>query len=73
MTEMIVTRDALTDQLLTRIHGSRVLLREDGDAITLTPLPEKQPQPGRLFGMLAGSGLSTQEYSRQKQVDKALE
>ncbi|GHU05813.1 hypothetical protein FACS1894158_09940 [Betaproteobacteria bacterium] len=73
MTELIVTRETLTDQLLTRIHSSRVLLREDGDTITLTPMFEKQRQPSKLFGMLAGSSLSTKEYSRQKQADKALE
>jgi len=74
MNERIVNREALPEHLLARIQSSQVVVREDNGSFVLTPLkPETGRRPSRLFGMLAGSGLSTEAYGRQKQLDKELE
>ena len=72
MNEQIVNREALPEHLLTRIQSSQIAVREDNGSFILTPLKPKTGR-SRLFGMLAGSGLSTEAYGRQKQLDKELE
>jgi len=73
MNEQIVNREALPEHLLARIQSSQIVVREDNGSFVLTPLKPKTSRPHRIFGMLAGSGLSTEAYGRQKQLDKELE
>ena len=48
------------------------LLLDLAAQIRRAPEPETG-RPSRLFGMLAGKGISTEAYERQKQLDKELE
>jgi hypothetical protein len=73
MNETIINREALPEHILARIHSSRVLIQEHDDSITLTPVAEKNTAFSSLVGMLAGKGVSTEAYFRQKQLDKELE
>jgi len=73
MNEQIINREALPEHLLTRIQSSKIVVREDNGSFVLTPLKPETGRPNRLFGMLAGSGISTEAYWRQKQIDKDLE
>ena len=73
MNGLIVNREDLFDHLLSRISSNEIMVQEDGDAITLTPVRDKRTTFSDLVGMLAGSGVSTEEYYRQKQLDKELE
>jgi len=70
MNEQVVNREALPEHLLARIQSSQIVVQEDNGSFVLTPLKPKTGRPSRLFGMLAGSGLSTEAYGRQKQLDK---
>jgi len=73
MNEQIINREALPEHLLTRIQSAKIVVREDNGSFVLTPLKPKTGRPHRLFGMLAGSGLSTEAFWRQKRIDKDLE
>ncbi|MDR1934322.1 MAG: hypothetical protein LBS49_01815 [Candidatus Accumulibacter sp.] len=73
MHERIVDIDALPQHLMNHIHSRKVRVREADGMITLIPLAEKTTRRYSLFGMLAGSGLSTDEYCAQKQIDKTME
>jgi hypothetical protein len=51
------------------------MVQENGNAITLTPVRDKRAAFSDLdlVGLLAGNGVSSEEYCRQKQLDKELE
>jgi hypothetical protein len=50
------------------------MVREEGnDEIILTPVYDNASEFYSLKGMLVGSGVSTEAYCRQKQLDKDLE
>ncbi|MDR1922601.1 MAG: hypothetical protein LBS31_12805 [Candidatus Adiutrix sp.] len=73
MSELIVSRHTLPEHLLSRIHSDQIMVREDNGTITLTPVHEKPEGICSLLGMLVDSGMSTEAYCRQKQLDKELE
>jgi hypothetical protein len=73
MSGLIISREDLYTHLLSRISSNEIMVQEDGNAITLTPVRDKRTAFSELVGMLAGSGVSTEAYCRQKQLDKELE
>jgi hypothetical protein len=48
------------------------IIDQDG-AVILLPVEERGGSPTKLFGMFVGSGLSSEEFSRQKRVEKGIE
>jgi hypothetical protein len=73
MNELIISREALPGHILDRIHSNRIMIQENENSITLTPVEEKSTAFSSLVGMLSGRGISTEAYTRQKQRDKELE
>jgi hypothetical protein len=73
MNGLILNREDRHAHLLSCIHSNEIMVQEDGDAITLTPVRDKRAVFSDLVGMLTGSGVSTEGYCRQKQLDKELE
>jgi hypothetical protein len=73
MNELIVSREDLSAYLLSRIGSNEIMVQEDGNAVTLIPLRDNPTAFSDLVGIPAGSGVSTEEYCRQKQLDKELE
>lgn len=71
MEDIIISVNELPNHLLKRMDCEEVKIHEVNGVITLIPLCKKNAT--RLFGMLANSGLSTEAYNRQKQLDKELE
>jgi hypothetical protein len=70
--DLVVNTDILPEPLLSRIHSRRVRITELNGHITLIPIAEKTFGRSRLFGMFEGSGLSTDEYFKQKQIEKRM-
>jgi hypothetical protein len=71
--EVIVQTSSLSEHLLRKISTERVKMRETDGVITLTPIAEKREFPDFLFGMFTDDKISTEKYSKQKQIDKELE
>ena len=67
MDDLVVNTDILPEPLSSRIRSRRVRITESNGLITLIPMAEEKPGRSRLFGMLEGSGLSTEEYFKHKQ------
>jgi hypothetical protein len=73
MAGFIVDREMLLEHLLARIHSNQVMVLENGEEITLTPVKGNPAEFANLRGMFAGLGMSTEAYCQQKQLDKELE
>jgi hypothetical protein len=73
MHELLLDANSLSQHLSSRIPNGKVRVRESNGTITLIPLAESKIGRSRLFGMLAGTGLSTDAYCAQKQRDKGLD
>jgi hypothetical protein len=72
MREQIVSRELLTQQLLSRIIGDKVRIQEDEHSLTVYYDDCQEPVP-EFFGMFANSGLSVADFCKEKQMEKNLE
>lgn len=72
MQQIIMDTNALRlpHELAKRIGTEQVMIREVREGLLLMPVLK---QPGKLRGMLKGTGFSTDRYFEQKQTDKELE
>ncbi len=61
---------ALPREMVKKMGADRVMVKEVGDGILLTPI---RNHPRKLRGMLKGSGFSTEKFLEQKQADKGFE
>jgi hypothetical protein len=73
MEATIISTQILPAPIRERIRAPKVSITERDGGVMLLPIEEPKTRPTKLFGMFAGSGLSSDEFSRQKQVDKELE
>jgi hypothetical protein len=77
--KVVLTMDAtvISTQILPlpireRIHAPRVSITEQDGGVVLLLVTEQKKRPTKLFGMLAGSGMSSDEFSLQKQFEKGI-
>jgi hypothetical protein len=73
MENIILNTKALPMPLWDKIQSRQVRVLEQKGVIKLVPVKEKRRRFSKLFGMIENSNLSTEEFCKQKQIDKELE
>ena len=73
MQEAIMSVDSLSKHLQDRFVGKKLKVRESADSLIILPIKETSASESKLFGMLAGSGISTESFMARKQEEKELD
>jgi virulence-associated protein VagC len=73
MADMISDIHTLPDTILSKISTQKVKIHEENGSIVLTPVTEIKQNFDVLFGMFSDGKLSTEEYMKEKQIEKELE
>ncbi|MDR0730231.1 MAG: hypothetical protein LBF63_01085 [Treponema sp.] len=73
MSDMILDVQTLPETIFSRIHTKKVRIHEENGSIILTPIIEKKQNFDVLFGMFSDGKISTEEYMKEKQIEKELE
>jgi virulence-associated protein VagC len=73
MSDMILDVQTLPETILSKIHTEKVRVHEENGSIILTPVIEKKQNFDVLFGMFSDGKISTEEYMKEKQIEKELE
>ncbi|MDR1953570.1 MAG: hypothetical protein LBQ21_03705 [Clostridiales Family XIII bacterium] len=68
MTEMVLNKSTLQETLFHLIPTERVMLREDGDVISLTPVRET----GKMRGIAKGSSFTTETLLESRRADRSF-
>jgi virulence-associated protein VagC len=72
MSDMILDVQTLPEMLFSRISSEKVKFHEENGSIVLTPVIEKKQNFDVLFGMFSDGKISSEEYMKEKQVEKEL-
>ena len=73
MSDMVLNVKTLPEIIFSRISTEKVKFHEENGSITLTPVVEKKQDFDVLFGMFSDGRLSSEEYMKEKQIEKELE
>ena len=73
MNDLILDACTLPEPLLRIIHSDKVMVRETGGVITMTPLDKDFDCTAEVFGMYNDGKLSVDEFLAQKHAEKELE
>ena len=73
MADMVLDVQTLTKEVFSRIHTKKVRIYEENGSIILTPVIEQKQNFDVLFGMFSDGKISTEEYIKEKQIEKELE
>ena len=73
MSDMVLDVQTLPEMIFSRISTERVRIHEENGSIILTPIIEKKQSFDVLFGMFSDGRISTEEYMKEKQIEKELE
>jgi len=73
MSDMVLDVQTLPEMIFSRISAEKVNFHEENGSIILTPVIEKKNNFDVLFGMFSDGRISTEEYMKEKQLEKELE
>jgi virulence-associated protein VagC len=73
MSDLILDVQTLPETIFSRIRTAKVRVHEENGSIILTPVVEEQQNFDVLFGMFSDGKISTEEYMKEKQIEKELE
>jgi len=73
MADMILDVQTLPKEVSSRILTEKVSIREENGSIVLTPVIEQKQNFEILFGMFPDGRISTENYIKEKQIEKELE
>jgi len=73
MSDMVLDVQILPEMIFSRISTEKVKFHEEDGSIVLTPVVEKKNNFDVLFGMFSDGKISTEEYMKEKQIEKELE
>ena len=73
MSDMVLDVQTLPEMIFSRISTKKVKFHEENGSIVLTPFIEKKQNFDVLFGMFSDGRISTEEYMKEKQIEKELE
>ena len=73
MADMILDVQTLPEAVFSRISTKKVKIHEENGSIILTPFIEKKQNFDALFGMFSDGKISTEEFMKEKQIEKELE
>ena len=72
MKSMIIDRKILPELIFSYIHSEKIRVFEENGNIILSPLKAK-PDVNELFGMFSDGKLSSENFIREKVVEKEME
>ncbi|MDR2651959.1 MAG: hypothetical protein LBC68_06545 [Prevotellaceae bacterium] len=67
-----INREILPEVIISYIHSEKIKIFEENDNIILSAIKEES-NLDELFGILSGSGLSTEKFIEQKAIEIELE
>jgi virulence-associated protein VagC len=70
---MVLDVQTLPEMIFSRISAGKVNFHEENGSIILTPIIEKKLNFDVLFGMFSDGKISSEEYMKEKQLEKELE
>jgi virulence-associated protein VagC len=73
MADMILDVQTLPEAIFSKISTKKVKIHEENGSIVLTPITEIKQNFDVLFGMFSDGKISTEEYMKEKQIEKELE
>jgi len=73
MSDMVLDIQTLPEMVFSRISSEKVRIHEENGSFILTPIIEKKKNFDVLFGMFSDGKISTEEYMKEKQLEKELE
>jgi hypothetical protein len=73
MADMILDIQTLPETIFSKISTKKVKLHEENGSIVLTPVSEMKQNFDVLFGIFFDGKISTEEYMKEKQIEKELE
>jgi len=73
MTDTVLDVQTLPEMITSRISTKKVRVHEENGSIVLTPIIEKKQNFDILFGMFSDGRISTEEFMKEKQLEKELE
>jgi len=71
-TLVIIDRDILPEPIFSYIQSEKIKICEDNGNIVLSPIRNK-PNVNELFGMFNDGRLSSNDFIKQKDIEKELE
>jgi hypothetical protein len=72
MESMIIDREILPKTIFSYIHSAKIKIFEENGNIVLSPLKNK-PNVDELVGMFSDGKLSSEDFIRQKTIEKEME
>jgi virulence-associated protein VagC len=72
MESMIIDREILPEPIFSFIHSEKIKIFEENGNIILAPVKRK-PDVNDLFGMFNDGKLSSEDFIKQKAVEKEME
>jgi len=73
MTDIVLDIQTLPEMIFSKISTEKVKFHEENGSIIITPFIEKKQNFDVLFGMFSDGRISTEEYMKEKQIEKELE
>ena len=73
MSDMVLDIQTLPEIIFSKISADKVKFHEENGSIILTPVIEKKQNFDVLFGMFSDGKISSEEYMKEKQIEKELE
>jgi virulence-associated protein VagC len=73
MSDMVLDIRTLPEIIFSKTAAEKVRIHEENGTIILTPIIEKKRDFDALFGMFSDGRISTEEYMKEKQIEKELE
>jgi len=72
MQSMIIDRQILPEPIISYIHSEKIKVFEENGNIVLSPL-KINPNVNELFGMFNDGKLSTEDFIKDKAIEKEME
>ena len=73
MTDIVLDVHTLPEMIISKIPTKKVRVHEENGSIILTPIIDKKQNFDILFGMFSDGKISSEEYMKEKQIEKELE
>jgi virulence-associated protein VagC len=72
MESVIIDREILPEPIFSFIHSEKIKIFEENGNIILAPV-ERKPDVNDLFGMFNDGKLSSEDFIKQKALEKEME
>ena len=72
MQSTVIDRQILPEAILSCIHSEKIRMLEEGGNIVLSPL-KNNPNANELFGMFNDGKLSSEDFIKEKALEKERE